>query len=133
MGSLREYCYQAGLTPAQAAHYTGKTDRQWRRYQSGAAPIPGHVLKLLELKNGHLGRIHSAWHGWQLNPRSGDLIDPYGRTYSHTWHESLHWHFEKMRATRSRHRQRIDELEKENAQLRAREEMHYSQGEIKTG
>lgn len=41
------------------------------------AKLPPAIYQLLDLiENGNLGRIHSDWDGWRINPKDGDLVTP---------------------------------------------------------
>ena len=115
---LKELCQSASLTRTEAARLTGKCDRQWRRYLDGSAQIPGHIFTLLKFKAGDLSLVNPAWYGWILSAKTGALIDPFGRTYSQTWHEGIHWYFEKLAAQRARLRDETRSLKKENIRLK---------------
>ena len=63
---------------AELSELTGvhaATVRRWLRNRK----IPKATYQLLDLlQNGSIARIHRAWAGWKLCPRSGELMPPNG-------------------------------------------------------
>lgn len=49
------------------------------RWRARGFPPAVPALAALELE-GELGRIHAAWHGWRLDPKTGELRAP-GNAY----------------------------------------------------
>lgn len=57
------------------AHRT--TARRWYERRR----LPAAVYRLLEIAwHGRIERIHAAWSGWNINPRTGELVTPDGWT-----------------------------------------------------
>ncbi len=110
----------ARLTPEQAATLTSYTARQWRRFLSGAAPLPVPVRLLLELRAGDLGRLWPEWSGWTIRPGVGEIVSPVGHWYDPDKLIASFWWEQKIQLRNDELERRALALEAENAALRAR-------------
>lgn len=107
----------AHLTDAQARALAGVSARQWRRYRSGATPLPDALQRLLAaVGGGLLGEVRPEWSGWRL--AASGLVSPTGEVYPVAWFAGLHWHLQQLAAERAALRGQVAALEKENARLR---------------
>lgn len=106
----------AGYTARAAADLCGVSLRTWRRYEHDTAPA--WALVMFRALAGDLGALSPAWAGWTLSRRDGRLYDATGEPYAVGYIRSFWFRNQQAQAQRAeiaRLKQRIAQLEKENA------------------
>jgi len=100
----------AGFTAAQAAQLCGVSLRTWRRYEHDAAPA--WALVMFQALRGDLGAISTAWDGWTLQRRTGNLFDANGDEYEPGYLRSFWFRNQQAQAYRAEIRALRRKIEK---------------------
>jgi hypothetical protein len=95
---------RGGLSDETFRRAVGYSRRQWRRFQSGAAPVPPAVALAAMLFAGELGAINAQWVGWRL---VGDhLVDRTGTAHTPESISAWEWTAQRLSALRASENQR---------------------------
>lgn len=96
---------------ARVAEVCGVSERQVRRWESGASAVPPWTVQFLQMLSGNLGSIDRRWEQWRLVAH--ELCEPSGKAHSQ---HALYFRtfIDEIQRLRERDlRSRIEELEHE--------------------
>lgn len=121
----------------QCAAYLGVSQAQLRRWEKGEDPLPLAAYEAIRLQSETtFARLsHSTWDGWYVDQVSGQFVSPDHGRLALTPEElnALPMTLAEvsvLRSTTEKQARRIDELEAENAALRAGQKVRAVAGEL---